>query len=120
MSTLYNNIVRLCEKKGVSPSGMCVELGVSKNIISRLKNREDAQLSYSSAKKFAEYFGVDVDEILRGNNENIPADFGVDDMELLDRIHARPELKILMHNGDKAPKELVDKINALFDELQKQ
>lgn len=70
MSILYNNIVRLCEKRGVSPSGMCVDLGLSKNVISRLKNNEEAQLSYATAKKIADYFKVDVDTILRGVNEN--------------------------------------------------
>ena len=70
MSLLYENILRLCENAGVSPSRMCVDLGISKNIMSRLKNNDEAQLSFSTAKKIADYFKVDVESVLHGKKKS--------------------------------------------------
>lgn len=116
---LYDNLYELCSKQNLTPSGLCVELGISKTIVSKLKNDEHAQLSYKTAKKMADRLGVPVDLVLHGANENIPADYGEDDIELLDRINARPELKILMHNGAKATPEQIAQINALLESFIK-
>lgn len=90
MSILYNNILRLCEKNGISPSKMCVDLGISKNTISRLKKNEEAQISFSTAKKIADYFRVDVDCVLHGNKKS-PAsedtELDNDSIKILELLH---------------------------------
>ena len=69
MLTLYENIVRLCEQRGVKPSRMCDEAGISKSIMSRLKKNESSSISIDVAQKMADYLGVTVNEILNGTRQ---------------------------------------------------
>lgn len=66
MATLYENIKSMCDERGVKPSRMCQEAGVSKSIISMLKSGEKKYISLEVAKKIANYFCVSVDDILGG------------------------------------------------------
>lgn len=66
MVNLYDNLNALCKRKGMTPSGLCVELGISKTIVSKLKNNPEAQLSYKTAEKMAAYLGVPTEEVLHG------------------------------------------------------
>jgi transcriptional regulator with XRE-family HTH domain len=76
MGTLYknailNNIVALgesCTPK-VSPSKMCTELGLSRSLVTKLKENPDRTINGATAQKIADYFGVSVDCIL-GSSEN--------------------------------------------------
>ena len=69
MLTLYENIVRLCKQRGVKPSRMCDEAGISKSIMSRLKKNESSSISIDVAQKMADYLGVTVNEILNGTRQ---------------------------------------------------
>ena len=64
MGTLYENIKSLCEKKGVTPSKVCVDLGFSKTIMSSLKSGRTTSLSTSKLQAVADYFGVTIDELV--------------------------------------------------------
>ena len=61
MSTLYESIKVLCDKKGVKPGRMCSEIGISKGLITDLK------MGRKKTVKIAEYFGVTTDSILKGD-----------------------------------------------------
>ena len=74
MGNLYENIKKLCGEKGVSPSGVCVELGISKNVISSLKKGRTSSLSAANLQAFADYFGVSVDELL-GSRKDVMYSF---------------------------------------------
>lgn len=102
---LYDNIKRLCDKAGITPSGLCVELGISKTIVSRLRNNPEALLSYATASKIADYFSVAPEMILEGEKENAKTD-SLDD-EIMDKVHrineneeTREMLDALMHRSD--------------------
>jgi len=66
MFTLYDNIVRICDEHGVKPSRMCIEAGVSKSIMSRLKKDKDSSITTEVAQKIADFFGISVGEVLNG------------------------------------------------------
>lgn len=75
MCTLYERIQSLCSSKGISPSKMCLELGLSKSTVSDLRSGRKKGVSTSTANKIANYFCVSVDYLLSGESDqkNIPA-----------------------------------------------
>ena len=103
MCTIYNNIKSLCDERGVKPGRMCVELGMSKSILTGLKNGTKKNIQTDTAQKIADYFGVTVDRVL--GTEKAPATEGEGEKDAL----------------IKAVREITDKDTALavFDELSK-
>ena len=69
MCTIYNNIKSLCDERGVKPGRMCVELGMSKSILTGLKNGTKKNIQTDTAQKIADYFGVTVDRVLGAGKE---------------------------------------------------
>ncbi len=55
MFNLYENIKNLCNEKGITPSRLCVETGVSKSTVSQLKNGLITTINMQTATKFADY-----------------------------------------------------------------
>lgn len=74
MFTLYDNIVRICDEHGVKPSRMCVEAGISKSIMTRLKKDKTSSITTDIAQKIADYFGISVEEVLTGRKSIFPLD----------------------------------------------
>lgn len=71
MGTLYknailNNIVELGREcsPSVSPSKMCNDLGLSRSLVTKLKENPDRTINGATAQKIADYFGVSVDRVL--------------------------------------------------------
>lgn len=96
MCTIYNNIKLLCDERGVKPGRMCVDLGMSKSILTGLKNGTKKNIQTDTAQKIADYFGVTVDRVLGA--EKAPATEGegikYTDFELLQAYHdADPRTK---------------------------
>lgn len=82
MCTIYNNIKSLCDERGVKPGRMCVELGMSKSILTGLKNGTKKNIQTDTAQKIADYFGVTVDRVLVAEKETAaPKDDGLSPME---------------------------------------
>lgn len=82
MCTIYNNIKSLCDERGVKPGRMCVELGMSKSILTGLKNGTKKNIQTDTAQKIADYFGVTVDRVLGAEKETaVPKDAGLSPME---------------------------------------
>lgn len=82
MCTIYNNIKSLCDERGVKPGRMCVELGMSKSILTGLKNGTKKNIQTDTAQKIADYFGVTVDRVLGAEKETaVPKDDGLSPME---------------------------------------
>lgn len=69
MCTLYENIKSICDNKGVTGGKMCSDLGISRSILTGLKNGTKKTISADTAQKFADYLGVSVDRILGVENE---------------------------------------------------
>ena len=64
MGTLYENIITLCEEKGIKGGKMCTDIGMSKGILTDLKMGRQAGISATNAQKIASYFGVSVGYLL--------------------------------------------------------
>lgn len=64
MASLYENIMQLCQKAGITGGKLCSELGFSRSTLSDLKSGRVASLSSAKLQKIAEYFGVSVDALL--------------------------------------------------------
>ena len=64
MCTLYERIIELCKKKGVSASRMCLNLGLSKSTMSDMKSGRKNGVSTTTAQKMASYFNVSVGYLL--------------------------------------------------------
>ena len=60
LGTLYERIQTLCKNKGVSGSRMCLDLGLSKSMMSDLKYGRTKGMSATTAAKIAAYFDVTV------------------------------------------------------------
>lgn len=69
MSTLYNRISELCRVKGVSGSRMCLDLGMSKSILSDIKSGRKKGVSTDTAQKMAAYLNVSVGYLLGEEEE---------------------------------------------------
>ena len=66
MSALYENIMSMCEKRGVSAYRMCRDIGIQPSIVSDLKAGRKKSLSARVAVKIADYFEISVSLLLDG------------------------------------------------------
>ena len=103
MGTLYENIIALCEERGIKGGKMCTDIGMSKGILTDLKMGRQAGISAVNAQKIAAYFGVSVGYLLGEEEKDAkkeqPTDFdGLSDelKELIERLKELPEDKIQM------------------------
>ena len=69
MGTLYENIIALCNERGIKGGKMCTDIGMSKGILTDLKMGRQSGISAANAQKIASYFGVSVGYLL-GEEEN--------------------------------------------------
>lgn len=91
MSTLYENIRALCSEKNIKPGKMCVELGLSKSLMTDLKAGRKKTVRVDTARKIADYFGVTVDRVLGAEKETAaPKDDGLSPVEsqLMESVRA--------------------------------
>ncbi len=101
MATLYDNIIALCESRGIKGGKMCTDTGISKGLLTDLKMGRRSGVSAVTAQKIANYFGVSVGYLL-GEEEQKEKPTVKDDglsedmMELIDCIRKLPEDKIQM------------------------
>ena len=64
MGNIYNGISVLCNEKGVTPSRMCLDIGLSKSLITEIKAGRTKQLSAFTAAKISDYFSIPTDFLL--------------------------------------------------------
>ena len=58
----WEKFVSLCNENGVSPNGVCAELGLSNAVATKWKNGSAPRAS--TVRKIADYFGVSVSYLL--------------------------------------------------------
>lgn len=66
MWTLYESILSLCQEHGIKGGKMCVDLGLSKSLMTDLKSGRKKGITAETAQKIADYFSVSVDRVLNG------------------------------------------------------
>ena len=72
MGTLYDNIIALCEARGIKGGKMCTDVGISKGLLTDLKMGRRSGVSAVTAQKIAAYFGVSVGYLLGEETEKAP------------------------------------------------
>ena len=100
MSNLYKTIMNLCLEHGVSGAKVCSEIGISRSLLTELKKGRSKTLTLSTAKKFADYFGVPIETF---TEEEPPEPVEIVRDELFEKR------KILFDLSEKATKEDLDK-----------
>jgi len=104
----YNNYLKICEERGIAPTRVLVDLGISKSAISNWKN--GGEPSNRTKKAIADYFGITVRQLMDGEIENAPTPVKSEDDELediLEEARRNPDLRILFSLSRKAtPEEL--------------
>lgn len=106
MGTLYENILSLCESRGIKGGKMCADLGISKGLLTDLKMGRRAGVSAVTAQKIAAYFGVSVGYLLGEETQQAPAETGK-------RPVSEDDIKFALFGGDG---EITD---AMYDEVKK-
>ena len=84
MGTLYENIIALCDKRGIKGGKLCTDIGMSKGILTDLKMGRQTGISAANAQKIASYFGVSVGYLLGEETEKAPTGSG--ERDILDEI----------------------------------
>lgn len=120
MSTLYERIISLCEDRGIKGGKMCVELGISKSILTDLKAGRKKGLNADTAQKIADYFGVSVGYLLGIDQKEKAAIDVVDDdlREYLEELRSRPEQRMLFSVTKTATKAQIEAIVKMVEEMQ--
>lgn len=70
MGTLYENIISLCNERGIKGGKMCTDIGMSKGILTDLKMGRQTGISAANAQKIAAYFNVSVGYLLGEETKN--------------------------------------------------
>lgn len=105
MGTLYENIMKLCNERGIKGGKMCTDIGISKGLLTDLKMGRRTGISAVTAQKIAEYFGVSVAFLLGKEIEKAPAETGK-------RSVSDDDIKFALFGGDG---EITD---AMYDEVR--
>ena len=93
MGTLYENIMALCNSRGIKGGKLCTDLGISKGLLTDLKMGRRTGVSAATAQKIAAYFGVTVGYLL-GQEESAPAEDGK-------RAVTDEDIKFALFGGDR-------------------
>ena len=64
MCNLYDRIKTACEAKGITVSALCLQLGMSKSVLSDLKSGRKKTLSADTLSKIAAHLSVTTDSLL--------------------------------------------------------
>lgn len=60
MGNMYERIVDLCKAAAISPSRMCLDLNLSKSLMTELKSGRSKQLSLDTTQKIADKFSIPI------------------------------------------------------------
>ncbi len=113
MGTLYENIIDLCENKGIKGGTMCADLGISKGILTDLKAGRKKGLSAATANKIASYFDVSVGYLLGTETEKAPTTSG-------ERFETDPDIRRIerarQNMTEKDRERMMNILKASFDQ----
>ena len=85
MDTLYNRIQELCKSKGIKGGKMCVDLGLSKSLMTKLKSDASKTINADTAQKIASYFNVSVGYLLgESPTTEVSSSFSAEELALIE------------------------------------
>ncbi|MEM5769736.1 MAG: helix-turn-helix transcriptional regulator [Bacillota bacterium] len=99
MWTLYESIISLCDNRNIKGGKMCVDLGLSKSLLTDLKSGRKKGITADTATKIANYFDVSVDRVLNGpDTEKAPTLTAKDERDVA--LNVERMMDDLEHSGD--------------------
>lgn len=120
MGKLYEIINRLCEERGIRPSKLCADVGISRGLITDLKMGRKTGVTAVTAQKIASYFGVSVGYLLGEEEEKTPLVNEDEELtEYLQILKTRPECRMLFQLSKDATKEDVEAAVRIIEALRK-
>lgn len=69
MNELYERISAMCAERGITVYRLCKETGIRASVLSDLHHGRKKGLSIATASKLADYFGVEISELMIGKKE---------------------------------------------------
>lgn len=103
MGSLYDNIVALCESRGIKGGKMCTDIGISKGLLTDLKMGRRTGVSAVTAQKIAAYFDVSVGYLLGEEEKSAKKEQPIENdglsdelRELIKHLKTLPDDKIQM------------------------
>lgn len=114
---MYSNFERLCSEKGVTPYRVCKETGLTTSMISNWKAGRYTP-KQDKLKKIADFFGVSVDYLMTGKEENAEEETHADlraEYNRLEKLLKSGENAPLYFDGQPADP---DSINLLLDQIK--
>lgn len=119
MGTLYENIIYLCQERGIKGGKMCTDLGISKGLLTDLKMGRRTGVSAVTAQKIADYFGVTVGHLLGTDQKEMPLVNGDQELtDYLEMLKTRPECRMLFQLTKNATKEDVEAAVRIIEALR--
>lgn len=109
MGDLYNIIQTVCQEKGVKVSRMCLDIGLSKSIMSGLKAGRKKTLSVATLNKIADYLAVPVSVLLNEEDDSLAAELQV----LRDRSDLRTLLDVTKGMSPEQVRKMIDMISIM-------
>ena len=121
----WDNLVQLCNKKGVSPNGVCASLGLSTATATKWK--KGAVPRSTTLKMIADYIEVSPDVLIQDDQmfagkENAPtaeAEEADELNELLEELKTRPEMRMLFSLAKGATKDDVELAVAVIERMRR-
>ena len=112
------NFIRLCNQRGVAPTVVCKEIGLSDAVYS--KWTDESVPRRATLMKLADYFGVTVDDLLRDEKAPAAEAEEVDELnELLEELKTRPEMRMLFSLAKGATKEDVELAVQIIERMRR-
>ena len=117
----FDNYMKVCESKGISPTRVLSDLQISKSAYTHWKN--GGEPLNETKKAIADYFGITVSQLVSGETEKAPAkeaEAGTDDemAELLEEVRNRPDLRALFSLSKKATPDDVRKMMKIIKTIR--
>lgn len=112
MADLYTNIKAACSASGITPSAMCLRLGMSKSTMSDLKAGRKRSLSTETLCKIAQFLNVSADSLLNGASKERPAGKPAD--------LNREDIKFAVFGDPHVDDDLMDDVMALARTMMEQ
>ena len=97
MSTLYKNIISLCESRGIKGGKMCTDTGISKGLLTDLKMGRRTGVSATTAQKIASYFNVSVGYLLgeeEKKEQSTESELSIKKKEFIQKIEGMTDAQI--------------------------
>ncbi len=112
------NFIKLCNQKGVAPTVVCKEIGLSDAVYS--KWTDESVPRRATLMKIADYFGVTVEDLLKEEKATTAEADEADELnEYLEELKNRPEMKMLFSLAKGATKEDVELAVAIIERMRR-